>query len=206
MPIGTTPLRRADGSRQIRMSSASPAFIFQGFLSPWLSLTDIVAEFLAARRDAALLQVWSNTVLGEPTEPKQEAVEGSALLRRGENYGPQSIPDQVQLLSAGVDVQADRLEVQIIGFGAHEEVVGGPLRGLAWRSGTSATCGRCSITCSMRPTIPMPAASCGCRATCVDSGGHHQHHVLTYCLARRRRNRLPDQGRVRAAARSGRRM
>jgi phage terminase large subunit GpA-like protein len=96
-------------------------FHIPGFLSPWLPLADIVSEFLAARKDPALLQVWENTVLGEPREPPQETIEGSSLLRRGENYGPQSIPDCVQLLTAGVDVQSDRLEVQIVGWAAFEE-------------------------------------------------------------------------------------
>ena len=40
-----------------------------------------------SKNDPALLQVWTNTVLGEPFEPAQETVEGSSLLRRGENYG-----------------------------------------------------------------------------------------------------------------------
>ena len=74
-----------------------------------------------SKTDASLLQVWTNTVLGEPFERAQETVEGSSLLRRGENYGPQSIPDAVKLLTAGVDVQGDRIEVQILGFGAFEE-------------------------------------------------------------------------------------
>ena len=95
-------------------SAGVAGFHIPGFLSPWLSLADIVAEFLAARKDRQLLQVWSNTVLGEPVEPQQEMIEGNTLLRRGENYGPQSIPDAVQILVAGVDVQADRLECQCV--------------------------------------------------------------------------------------------
>ena len=83
-------------------------FHITGLLSPWVALADIVQEFLMSKNDPALLQVWTNTVLGEPFEPAQETVEGSSLLRRGENYGPQSIPDAVKLLTAGVDVQGDR--------------------------------------------------------------------------------------------------
>jgi uncharacterized protein (DUF736 family) len=36
-----------------------------------LAASDIVSEFLAARRDPQLKQVWANTVLGEPTEPSE---------------------------------------------------------------------------------------------------------------------------------------
>ena len=62
-------------------------FHITGLLSPWVALADIVQEFLMSKNDPALLQVWTNTVLGEPFEPAQETVEGSSLLRRGENYG-----------------------------------------------------------------------------------------------------------------------
>ena len=62
-------------------------FHITGLLLPWVALADIVQEFLMSKNDPALLQVWTNTVLGEPFEPAQETVEGSSLLRRGENYG-----------------------------------------------------------------------------------------------------------------------
>jgi phage terminase large subunit GpA-like protein len=32
------------------------------------------------------------------------------------------------------------------------------------------------------------------RVVCVDSGGHHQHQVLTYCRNRGRRGVLPIKG------------
>jgi phage terminase large subunit GpA-like protein len=106
--------------------------------------------------------VWTNTVLGEPFEPAQETVEGSSLLRRGENYSPQSIPDAVRMLTAGVDVQGDRLEVQILGFGAFEEVwairyevlPGDPAQRGVWDLSWTA--------CWRNPAAPTPAASCAC--------------------------------------------
>src|ERR1700730_5436588 len=142
-----TDADRHDAVTKGRWISTNPdavgtaGFHIPGFLSPWLALADIVSEFLAARKDPALLQVFVNTVLGEPSEPSQESVEGSSLLRRGEVYGQESIPNQVLLLTAGVDVQADRLEVQIVGFGAFEEswmvryevLPGDPQQGAVWK-------------------------------------------------------------------------
>jgi phage terminase large subunit GpA-like protein len=168
-------------------------FHIPGFLSPWLPLADIVAEFLAARRDPALLQVWSNTVLGEPVEPAEEKIEGNSLLRRGENYGPQSIPDAVQLLTAGVDCQGDRLEVQIIGFGAYEEswavryevLPGDPAQGNVWQLLDHVLSESYHTETGRELRV---------RVTCVDTGGHHQHHVLTYSQQRRRRNVFPIKG------------
>jgi len=168
-------------------------FHIPGFLSPWLALSDIVSEFLAARHNEQLKQVWENTVLGEPTEPQQESVEGSSLLRRGENYGPQSIPDQVQLLTAGCDIQGDRIEVQVIGWGAHEEswavryeqLPGDPTQDYVW-SLLDHVLGDLYHSESGRELRV--------RRTCIDTGGHHQHRVLTYCQQHRRGGVLPIKG------------
>ena len=166
-------------------------FHITGLLSPWVALADIVREFLMSKNDAALLQVWTNTVLGEPFEPAQETIEGSSLLRRGENYGPQSIPDAVRMLTAGVDVQGDRLEVQILGFGAFEEtwairyeiLPGDPAQQGVWGL----------LTGVLRESYRTDAGrELRVRLTCVDSGGHHQHQVLTYC--RTHRGVLPIKG------------
>ena len=141
----------------------------------------------------ALLQVWTNTVLGEPFEPAQETVEGSSLLRRGENYSPQSIPDAVRMLTAGVDVQGDRLEVQILGFGAFEEVwavryevlPGDPAQRGVWDLLDGVLTESCRTDAGRELRV---------RVVCVDSGGHHQHQVLTYCRNRGRRGVLPIKG------------
>jgi phage terminase large subunit GpA-like protein len=168
-------------------------FHVPGFLSPWTPLAYIVSEFLAARRDPQLLQVWSNTVLGEPTEPLQETIEGSSLSRRGEVYGAQSIPNQVLLLVAGVDVQADRLEVQVVGFGAHEEswivryevLPGDPSQTSVWKLLDNVL---------TEPYCTDTGRELRIRATAIDTGGHHQHQVLLYCQQRRHRNCLPIKG------------
>jgi phage terminase large subunit GpA-like protein len=194
-----TDADRHDAVARGRWAATNPdvvgiaGFHVPGFLSPWLPLADIVSEFLAARRDASLLQVWENTTLGLPTEPQQESVEGSSLLRRGENYGPQSIPNAVQLLTAGVDVQADRLEVQIVGWGAYEEswviryevLAGDPTQGHVWDLLDRVLAERYHTDAGRELRV---------RVTCVDSGGHHQHEVLVYCQQRRRRNVFPIKG------------
>ena len=138
-------------------------FHIPGLLSPWVALADIVQESLMSKNDPALLQLWTNTVLGEPFEPAQETVEGSSLLQRGENYGPQSVPDAVKLLTAGVDVQGDRIEVQIMGFGAFEEtwavryevVPGHPAQRQVWDL----------LVCCWNPAAPTPAANCACASS-----------------------------------------
>lgn len=160
-------------------------------MSPWITLADVVSEFLAARKDPALLQVFVNTALGEPFEEAREKVEGNALLSRGENYGPQSMPDAVRFLTAGVDVQGDRLEVQVIGWGAFEEswpiryevLPGDPAQQHVWTMLDDVL---------RAPYYREDGQELRVRATCIDTGGHHAHQVLVYCA--RRRGVLPIKG------------
>lgn len=160
-------------------------------MSPWVALADVVSEFLAAKKDPALLQVFVNTALGEPFEEAREKVEGNALLSRGENYGPQAMPEAVKFLTAGVDVQGDRLEVQIVGWAAFEEsfairyevLPGDPAQPHVWTMLDDVL---------RAPYHREDGQELRVRATCIDTGGHHAHQVLVYCS--RRRGVLPIKG------------
>ena len=94
--------------------------------SPFSSLEEIVAGFLAARKaqkagDRSVMHTWQNTTLGEPIEPDAgEGVEPHVLLMRREQY-PCPVPEPAVCLTMGVDVQDDRLEALVVGWGLGEE-------------------------------------------------------------------------------------
>jgi phage terminase large subunit GpA-like protein len=96
-------------------------FHVPAFLSPWVTLPEVVAEFLRVRHDPERLKTWVNTVLGETWEERAEKVDASNFMARRENYGPNSLPEGMVRLTAGVDVQGDRLEMIVVGWGVHEE-------------------------------------------------------------------------------------
>ncbi|MGJ4961583.1 phage terminase large subunit family protein [Bradyrhizobium sp. HKCCYLRH3061] len=159
-------------------------FHISALISPWVALSDVVTEFLAARKDAALLQVWTNTVLGEPFEEEREVVEATSLMTRGENYGLQSVPETVRFLTAGVDTQGDRLEVQIVGWGPFEEswavryavLPGDPAQQYVWDQ----------LDAVLRETYCREdGREMRVRLTAIDSGGHHAHAVHSYCRRRK---------------------
>ena len=58
-----------------------------------------------------------NTVLGEPWSEESLEVTEDALRDKREDYGAE-LPEGVLMLTAGVDVQDDRLEYEIVGWGA----------------------------------------------------------------------------------------
>lgn len=89
--------------------------------SPWKHWEDIIEDFKAAERDRKQgdiekLKTFINTALGEPWEERGEAADDSVLLSRRERYNA-DLPDGVLLVTAGVDVQDDRLEIEITGWG-----------------------------------------------------------------------------------------
>lgn len=79
----------------------------------------LAAEFLEAKKNPTELQVFINTVLGEVWEDRGERVDDTALMARREAYT--AAPAGVVVVTAGVDVQGDRIEVEFVGWGLDEE-------------------------------------------------------------------------------------
>ncbi len=79
----------------------------------------VAQKFLDSQGDSAELKAFVNTFLGETWRDEGDGVEATDLMSRLEDYDPESLP--LQLRTAGVDVQKDRLEVTIAGWGQGEE-------------------------------------------------------------------------------------
>src|SRR6516165_11470649 len=87
----------------------------------WLSWADIAHQFEQAQKNAALLQVFVNTVLGETWTLLGEAPEWQKLYDRREAYAIGIIPKGGLFLTAGADVQRDRIEVEVVAWGRNKE-------------------------------------------------------------------------------------
>jgi len=94
-------------------------FHLSALYSPWTRLADIAIEHAAAADDPELLKAWVNTTLGETWQEAEEVVDATPLYRRREPYA--LAPAAVVAVVFGCDVQADRFEVEHIGWGAGEE-------------------------------------------------------------------------------------
>jgi phage terminase large subunit GpA-like protein len=92
-------------------------------ISPFTTWDILVEEFVAAGNDEAALKVFENTRLGRSYQVKGEAPKTDALRVRAlslESHGPaltSAVPAAALFLTAGCDVQADRLEISLWGFG-----------------------------------------------------------------------------------------
>lgn len=88
--------------------------------SPFVRWADTVVEFLSAKDDPDQLQTVVNTAFAETFSEPGETVNQNVLLERCEPFEPE-VPEGVLLLTWGADVQADRLEVEAVGWGLREE-------------------------------------------------------------------------------------
>lgn len=91
------------------------SFWVNAFSSPWLSWEKIIDEWNEARGNAEMEKVVSNTRFGESYEYRYSGEEEAELLARRQEY-PAEIPFEVKVLTAAVDVQANRLEYEVVGW------------------------------------------------------------------------------------------
>ena len=96
------------------------SFHLNALYSPWARWGELAREFVKAQGNVLDLQVFVNTVLGESWEDRGSLTAAEGLAGRQEAYHA-PIPDQVQAVTVGVDVQADRLEAVVRGWGHGEE-------------------------------------------------------------------------------------
>jgi len=96
------------------------SFHVPGLLSPFVRLSEAVFEFLEAQSDPAKLKVWVNTYLGETWEEQGQRLDSHSLKLREEEY-ESTVPLGVTVITAGVDVQDDRIEVETVGWGSDFE-------------------------------------------------------------------------------------
>lgn len=104
-------------------SSKIAGFHLSSLYSPvgWFSWADAVKQFLDAKNKDNLLKVWVNTVLGETWLEKGEAPEWQILFDKREDYPQEIIPSGGLFLTAGADVQKDRIECEVVAWGRNRE-------------------------------------------------------------------------------------
>lgn len=153
-------------------------FAISGLYSPWTPLADGVKDFLSVKKNPEQLRVWTNTYLGEVWIDAGETIDDHDLATRREEMV--AVPDEAIVLTAGVDVQDNRLELSVIGWGrddeswviSHDTIWGDPSTPQLWTDLDSRLFARYETVSGRQMAI---------RSTCVDSGGHFTNSVYTYC-------------------------
>lgn len=164
---------------------ATVGFHLNALYSPWVSWAELVQEWTEAQGDVAKLQVFINTALGETWEDRGGGLDPDIMwANRRESYAAE-VPAAVGVLTAGVDVQHDRIEVVVRGWAHAEEsyriarivLMGDPSADAIWSDLDSLLL--------EREFQHESGAAMRIYATCVDSGDQTER-VLRYCTARYR--------------------
>lgn len=154
--------------------------------SPWKHWEEIVEDFLEAKRQGReMLKVWRNTSLGLTWEEDGDLDIKDILLRRREFYNCE-VPKDVLVLTCGVDVQDNRLEYEIVGWGKEKIsygikygiIMGDPGRPDVWRMLDDVLFANYKRADGLELQI---------MTTCIDSGGHYTQEVYEYCKKREMR-------------------
>lgn len=81
---------------------------------------EIARRWMEVHRDPVRFKVFVNTILGECYEDPNEKLDWEELKARSEPYALRTVPRGCLMLTAGVDVQKDRLECTLAGWGRNE--------------------------------------------------------------------------------------
>lgn len=166
-------------------------------------LHEFVVKFRQAKsKGREGLMVWVNTFLAETFEDEVEKIDDDAMLKRRESYTQQTLPDDAVVLTAAVDCQVDRLELEIVAWGPDHEnwgvlytqLPGSPLKPEVWEDLEH----QLDQTFKTKSGFPLKVAS-----TCIDSGGEEglTETVYRICKPRFRKRWFAIKGsRTREAA------
>jgi phage terminase large subunit GpA-like protein len=128
----------------------------------WLSWAEIAAAAEKAAGDQQRMQTFTNTVLGETYAAPSEAPDWHRLRERQTTAPLGTVPPGVLFLTAGVDIQRDRLEVSLWGWGRglrswlvdHQVLEGDPAAEECWQALTAL----CARTWPTAGALAMPLA------------------------------------------------
>lgn len=172
-------------------------FHFNSLASTFFGWEKTINSFINANAESKkgnveLLKSWVNTELGETWEEDGETIDESELFKRRERYHCE-VPEEVIVLTAGIDTQDDRFEVEVVGWGeGHEsygiiyKIIYGDLKQPeVWQrldefllqTFTKADGTQLRIICA-----------------CMDSGGHFANEVYRFCRLRTTRRVIAVRG------------
>ena len=179
--------------RATNESNNTAGFHISELYSVWSTWSQMATNFLEAKKNPETLKTFINTALGESWEEQGDAVEYDTLLQRRLSYDKTNVPEDVLVITAGVDTQKDRLECQLVGWGKNYEAWvldykifwGDPNAFNVWQDLDVYLKKRYKTETNR--IIPISCA-------CLDSGGHHTNMVYQFTKPRQARRIFAIKG------------
>lgn len=170
-------------------------FYINGIYSPWRQNWKALAQEwheANAERNPEKLKAFINLRLGETWEEQGDSLESHTLRKRAEQYKA-DVPHGVGLLTASVDVQGDRLECVVKGWGAKEEswliayqqFFGDPGQEEVWNEVDEFLLTEFEHDSGRKVRV---------HSAMIDSGGHHSDSVYRFVKVRQSRRIFAIKG------------
>lgn len=157
--------------------------------SIWKTWEQMRDDYVEAQNDIEKMKSFVNTSLGEVwIENLEQELDWKRLVDRREEYEVE-VPDGVLLLTAGIDVQDNRLELEIVGWGKDRESWGimykiipyAPNNKKAWEILDSVLATKFKNKNGKEMSIYI---------SCIDTGGHFTEEVYIYIEPRQKHKRI----------------
>lgn len=159
-------------------------FHLNSLASLFVEWREIVEKFLDANQqkkkgNIEQLKAWTNTEMGQTWEEQGSEIDHEELYHRRETYHAE-VPEDVLCLTAGVDTQDDRFEIEVVGWGEEKEswgiqykIIYGDLKQKQVWAQLDAFLGQTFVRADGAKLKIMRA--------CIDSGGHFSNEVYRFC-------------------------
>ncbi|SIN74340.1 phage terminase large subunit family protein [Vannielia litorea] len=159
---------------------------------PNASWTRLAAEFLQAKRSPTTLKPWLNTVLGEPWRGEGDDLDATDLEGLRRPFSLSNVPPEALVLTAGADVQKDRVEITFTGWTkdddlrvlGHDVIWGSPTENETWAE----------VDDALRRQFRHPAGGVLTLDAAVIDSGNWADQVYAFCRPRSARRILPGKG------------
>ncbi len=194
IPSHKKPWMNSHGAWRAESPGAGKAagFHLSGLNSPWLTWAQIAERKIAAKDDAAM-KVYVNTIEARTWTESGEAPEWQRLYDRREDYRLCTVPTGGLFLTAGVDVQDNRLEVEIVAWGRDRESWSIDYRVFQGRPSDQEVWDCLDQLLDERFTHAS-GVNLGIVRLAIDTGGHFTSNVYDWVRAKRSNRVLAIKG------------
>lgn len=174
-------------------------FHLNALASPWLTWKQILEEYYNVKDDDFRYRAFLNTVLGKTFIVNlNEMIDYEAIFETREEYEAE-VPNDVIVLTAAVDVQDNRLEVEVIGWGKdyeswgiqYRDFPGNPAKEDVWIQLDAFLQKKFY---SNRKDKNGNDVYYRIDCTLIDSGGHHTNSVYRYVFGKEHRRIFAIKG------------
>ena len=156
-------------------------FWINGFYGVFRSWESIITEWIEVQNDLQKKQVFINTVLAETYEEEiKEKIDYLRLLETRVEYDAE-VPDDVKILTAGIDTQDEWFAIEVLGHGSNGKLYGIEYKVIygnleeerAWKELDEFL---------QRKFYYKDGTGLNIYSACMDTGGHHTEKVYDFVM------------------------